>query len=284
MADDPKILVSTDWLGQRLGDPGIRILDASWYLPAMQRDAYSEYCAGHIPGAMFFDIDAVSDPDSDLPHMVPNSGHFEQAVAALGISNGDQVVVYDGAGLFSAARVWWLLRHMGHDTVAVLDGGLPKWTVEGRPVTDDQSDVVAGQFKAKPQATLLRDVAQVLDVINSGSAQIADARGAARFKGEAAEPRAGLRSGHMPGARNIPFDAVLTEGGQMRPVAQLADIFKAAGIDLTQPVITSCGSGVTAAVLTLALTRLGHSENALYDGSWAEWGGEPALPIATGES
>ena len=284
MSDDPRILVSTDWLDQRLKTRGLRILDGSWYLPAMARDGRAEYDGSHIPGAGFFDIDVVSDPGRDLPHMIPDAVHFEQAVSGLGISNSDQVVVYDGTGLFSAARVWWLFRYMGHDQVAVLDGGLPKWRAEGRSLTDALPPVKSGLFSAAPQPDMLRSAAQVLDAIKNGTEQITDARGAARFRGEASEPRAGLRSGHMPGAYNLPFDAVLCDGGQMADAAALTEILDKAGLDLARPIITSCGSGVTAAVLTLALTRLGHENNALYDGSWAEWGGDASPPIATGES
>lgn len=291
MTDQPGHLVSTDWLDRQLGDPALRILDASWYLPGMGRDAKAEYLSGHIPGAVFTDIDAISDQTSPLPHMAPSAEDFAQHAAELGLNGARWIVVYDGAGLFSAARIWWLLRLMGLGNVFVLDGGLPKWRAEGRRL--EASDTAATFASAAPQsaqasyaidAALIRDADQVVEASRTGEAQILDARAAPRFKGEAAEPRPGLRAGHIPGARNLPFGEVLNADGTMKSPTDLHTVFAAAGVDLARPIITSCGSGVTAAVLSLALATMGHQDNALYDGSWAEWGGRQDLPLATGDA
>jgi thiosulfate/3-mercaptopyruvate sulfurtransferase len=263
-ADDPRLLVSTDWLARHLKDPDLRVLDGSWYLPAQNRDAKAEYAAGHIPGARFFDIDEISDLRSTLPHMAPPPEKFISRLRAMGVGDGHQVVVYDGAGLFSAARVWWTFRLMGKTDVAVLDGGFPKWRAEGR------------------QNQLVKDVTQVAHAAKLGEAEIVDARAAARFRGEAPEPRPGLRSGHIPGSKNVPFASLLNGDGTLKPPAELRALFVAAGVDLSKPVITLCGSGVTAALLNLALERIGHRNHALYDGSWAEWGMYDDLGVATG--
>lgn len=283
MAQAPQTIVSADWLAGQLDNPDLRILDASWYLPQMGRDARAEYASGHIPGAQFYDIDATSAPGTDLPHMVPSADQCARDLGAMGIGNDDQVVVYDGMGIFSAARVWWLLRHMGHDRVAVLDGGLPGWVARDLPLTTDIPTPQIATFRATPTPALVRDAAQVNACSSDATAQILDARPAERFRGDVPEPREGLRAGHMPGARNLPFGALL-ENGHLRADEDLCAAFDTAGIDMNQPVITTCGSGVTAAILTLALCHLGHDQNALYDGSWSEWGGRPDLPIATGEA
>lgn len=275
-------VVSTDWLADHLDSPDLRILDGSWYLPAQQRDARAEYAEQHIPGARFFDIDDVSDDKSDLPHMAPPVEKFMSRLRSMGVGDGHRVVVYDGAGLFSAARVWWLFRLMGKTDVAVLDGGLPKWLAEGRPVEDMAPVVRDRHMTARRDAQLVKDVTQVAAASKLGTAQILDARAAERFRGEAEEPRAGLRAGHIPGSRNLPFTELLTPNGCFRPEAELRTAFEAAGIDLSKPVITTCGSGVTAAVLSLALEKIGHRNHALYDGSWAEWGAYEDLKVATG--
>ncbi len=280
--DDPKTLVSTDWLAKHLRDPDLRVLDASWYLPAMARDAKAEYEAGHIPGARFFDIDEISDQRSNLPHMAPPSEKFISRMRAMGVGDGHQVVIYDGFGLFSAARVWWTFRLMGKMDVAVLDGGFPKWKAEGREIEDMPPIVRDRHMTVSRQNQLVKDVTQVAHAAKLGEAEILDARGAPRFRGEAAEPRPGLRSGHIPGSKNVPFGDVLNADGTMKSPADLKAVFEGAGVDLKKPAITSCGSGVTAAVLSLALERIGHRNHALYDGSWAEWGMYDDLKVATG--
>ena len=284
MADDPKTLVSTAWLAKHLKDPDLRLLDASWYLPADGRDAKAEYEAAHIPGARFFDIDDISDHRSDLPHMAPPVEKFMSRLRAMGVGDGHQVVVYDGSGLMSAARVWWLFRLMGQMDVAVLDGGFPKWQAEGHPVEDMPPVVRDRHMTVRMQNQLVRDVTQVAAASKLGDHSIVDARSAARFRGEAPEPREGLRSGHIPGSRNVPFTDLLNKDKTMKDPAALRAIFEAAGVDLSKPIITSCGSGVTAAVLALALERMGHSNWSLYDGSWAEWGAFPTVPVATGDA
>ncbi|MGR3713840.1 MAG: 3-mercaptopyruvate sulfurtransferase [Shimia sp.] len=282
--DDPKTLVSTDWLAAHLKDPDLRILDASWYLPAMERDAKAEYAEAHIPGARFFDIDDVSDARSEMPHMVPPVEKFMSRMRAMGVGDGHQIVVYDGAGIFSAARVWWLFRLMGQMNIAVLDGGLRKWVAEGRD-TDDLPPVIRDRhMTVRRQNQMVRDVTQVAHAAKLGDHEIVDARGAARFRGEAAEPRAGLRAGHIPGSKNVPFDTLLNDDGTMKSPDALRAVFEAAGVDVTKPAITTCGSGVTAAILSLAMERFGKSDHSLYDGSWAEWGAFPTMPVATGEA
>jgi thiosulfate/3-mercaptopyruvate sulfurtransferase len=280
--DQPESLVSTAWLAARLNEPSLRILDGSWYLPAQNRDARSEYAAAHIPGARFFDIDEIADLNSPLPHMAPPVEKFTSRLRGLGIGDGHQVVVYDGAGLFSAARVWWTFRLMGLTRIAVLDGGLPKWRAEGRVLTDAAPDPRAPHLTPRMQPQLVKSADQVLAAARDGTTQILDARSAARFRGEAPEPRAGLRGGHIPGSRNLPFAEVLNPDGTMKSENDLRAALTNAGIDLNRPVITLCGSGVTAAMLNLALERLGHQDHALYDGAWAEWGGRDDLPLATG--
>ncbi|NJM81872.1 MAG: 3-mercaptopyruvate sulfurtransferase [Tabrizicola sp.] len=280
--DDPKTLVSTEWLQQHLKDPDLRVLDASWYLPDAGRDARAEYEAGHIPGARFFDIDEISDQRSDLPHMAPPPEKFISRMRAMGVGDGHQVVVYDGAGIFSAARVWWTFRLMGKTDVAVLDGGMPKWRAEGREIEDMPPVIRDRHMTISRQNHLVKDVTQVAHSAKLGEAEIIDARSAPRFRGEVAEPRPGLRSGHIPGAKNLPFGLLLTPEGTMKPPAALRAAFEAAGVDLARPAITSCGSGVTAAILSLALERIGHRNHALYDGSWAEWGMYDDLRVEKG--
>jgi thiosulfate/3-mercaptopyruvate sulfurtransferase len=280
--DDPGSLVSTDWLAQHLKDPDLRILDGSWYLPDAGRDARAEYQAAHIPGARFFDIDEISDQRSALPHMAPPPEKFISRMRAMGVGDGHQVVVYDGAGLLSAARVWWTFRLMGKQDVAVLDGGFPKWQAEGREIEDMPPVVRDRHMTVSRQNQLVKDVTQVAHASKLGLATIIDARSEARFEGTAPEPRPGLRSGHIPGSRNVPFASLLNADGTMKPVADLRAVFEAAGVDLSRPAITTCGSGVTAAVLSLALERIGHRNHALYDGSWAEWGMYDDLPVETG--
>ncbi|RDC74024.1 3-mercaptopyruvate sulfurtransferase [Rhodovulum sp. 12E13] len=282
MQDDPRTLVSTDWLAAHLSDPDLRVLDASLYLPGTDRDARAEYEAAHIPGARFFDIDEVSDSRSELPHMAPPPEKFMSRCRAMGVGDGHQVVVYDGAGLFSAARVWWLFRLMGKPDIAVLDGGFPKWQAEGRPVEDLPPLARDRHMTAQRQAHLVKDVTQVAQAAKLRDWQIVDARSPGRFAGEEPEPRAGLRSGHIPGSTNLHYRQLLNEDGTMKDAAGLRAAFNAAGVDLGKPVITTCGSGVTAAIVNLALARLGHEGNALYDGSWAEWGRFPDLAVATG--
>ena len=284
MADDPKTLVSTDWLAEHMKDPDLRILDASTYLPGVDRDGRTEYDAVHIPGARFFDIDDVSDGRSDLPHMVPPIEKFMSRVRAMGVGDGHQIVVYDGSGLFSAARVWWLFRLMGQNNIAVLDGGLPKWIAEGREVEDLAPVIRDRHMTVRFQNQMVRDVTQVSSASKLGTSQIVDARAAARFRGEEPEPREGLRLGHIPNSRNVPFTDLLNDDKTMKTPDQTRAIFESAGVDLKKPIITTCGSGVTAAVLGLALERMGHDMWSLYDGSWTEWGMFPTVPVATGEA
>ena len=280
--DDPKTLVSTTWLAAHLADPDLRVLDASWYLPDMGRDARAEYGAAHIPGARFFDIDEISDQRSALPHMAPPPEKFISRMRAMGVGDGHQVVIYDGHGLLSAARVWWLFRLMGKVDVAVLDGGFPKWQAEGRAVEDMPPMMRDRHMTVQRQAGLVKDVTQVAHASKLGEAEIIDARSAERFRGEAAEPRPGLRAGHIPGAKNVPYGTLLNADRTMKSVGDLKAVFEAAGVDLAKPAITSCGSGITAAVLSLALERIGHRNHALYDGSWAEWGMYDDLQVAKG--
>ena len=280
---DPKTLVSTDWLAKHLKDPDLRILDASWYLPDMNRDAKAEYDAAHIPGARYFDIDEIADLRSDLPHMMPPVEKFMSRVRAMGVGDGHQIVVYDGMGLFSAARVWWMFRLMGHKDIAVLDGGLPKWQAEGHP-TEDMPPVIRDRhMTVTRQAHMIKDVTQVAAASKLGDYEIIDARGAERFRGEVPEPREGLRAGHIPNSKNVPFATLLNADGTMKSPDDTRAIFEAANVNMDKPAILSCGSGVTAAILALALERMGHDRHAVYDGSWSEWGMYSDLKVETGE-
>lgn len=275
-------LVSVEWLAKHLGAPDLRILDASWFLPAQGRDARAEYENEHIPGARFFDIDEISDSASDLPHMAPPVEKFISRMRAMGIGDGHRVVVYDSTGLFSAPRVWWLFRLMGKSDIAVLDGGLPAWKAAGHPVEDDLPLLRDRHFTARRDTTKVRDVTQVAAQVKLGQEQIVDARSSARFKGEEEEPRPGLRAGHIPNSLNVYYRDVLTRDGTMKSQDELRTVFQAAGVDLDKPIITTCGSGVTAAILSLALAVIGHRQVALYDGSWAEWGMYPDLKVVQG--
>ncbi len=282
MTDDPKTLVSTDWLAAHLRDPDLRILDASWFMPDTGRDARAEYDAAHIPGARFFDIDEISDQRSALPHMAPPTEKFMSRMRAMGVGDGHQVVVYDGSGLFSAARVWWTFRLMGKTDVAVLDGGFPKWRAEGHEVEDLPPVVRDRHMTVSRQNHLVKDVTQVAHASKLHEAEIIDARSAPRFRGEVPEPRPGLRAGHIPGSKNVPFGTVLNPDGTLKRGDALRAAFTDAGVDLSKPAITTCGSGITAAILALALERLGHRNWALYDGSWSEWGMYDDLPVKKG--
>jgi len=275
-------LIAAAELAVRLDDPQIRVLDASWFLPTEGRSGRNEFEEVRIPGAAFFDIDAISDASVDLPHMLPDPEAFAVAAAALGLTPDAEVVVYDSFGIRSAARVWWTLTVMGFDRVRVLDGGLRVWKAEGFPVeTGAPKPPSQGVASIRFDPARLRDQAAVAAALDSGSAQVVDARSAPRFRGEAPEPRPGLRSGHMPGAFNLPFDRLLTEEGRLKPPAALAEAFREAGVDLSRPIIATCGSGVTASVLALALEVLDASA-AVYDGSWAEWGREDGGEVAVG--
>ena len=282
MSDDPKTLVSTEWLADHLKDPDLRIFDASWYLPDMGRDGRAEYDAAHIPGARYFDLDDISDHRSELPHMAPPPEKFISRMRAMGVGDGHQVVVYDGAGMFSAARVWWLFRLMGKQDIAVLDGGFGKWQAEGRPVEDMPPIMRDRHITVSRQNQLVRDVTQVAAAAKLKDHEILDARSPARFRGEEPEPREGLRSGHIPGSKNIHYRTLLNDDGTMKTPEALRKVFEAAGVDLSKPVITTCGSGVTAAIISLALERIGHRNHSLYDGSWSEWGAFDYLTVETG--
>ena len=278
MTPDP--LITTAELAEALGAPDLRLVDASWFLDG--RDAHAAYRAAHIPTAVFFDIEAVSDRSSPLPHMLPSPEAFAEAAGRLGIASTDRIVVYDQAGLFSAARVWWTFRIMGAPDVQVLDGGLPRWRADGHPVGSGEPRPRPAEFTPRFHPALVRDFKAVAAALHAGSEQVADARSAARFRGEAPEPRPGVRSGHMPGSRNLPYDAVLNPDGTMKPAEALRPIFAEAGLDIDRPVSASCGSGVTAPILALALARLGRWETAVYDGSWTDWGSRPEAEVVTG--
>ena len=275
-------VVSTAWLADRLWAPDVRVIDGTWFMPAEGRSGREEYLQVHIPGAVFFDIDAIADRSSDLPHMLPSPEEFARAAGALGLPREADIVVYDTHGIRSAARVWWTLRVMGYSKVYVLDGGLKKWLAERRPVEAGEIYPRAIELEAAFDADLVRNADDVSALLTSGDARIVDARAASRFTGETPEPRPGLRSGHMPGAANVPWEGVVADDGTLKSERDLKAVFKSAGVNLSKPIVTSCGSGVTASVLALALARIGLDRVAVYDGSWTEWGGLPDAPIVTG--
>lgn len=279
----PEALVSTEWLAAHLNDPGLRVLDGTYHLPTVKRDARAEYLAQHVPGAAFFDIDGIADDATDLPHMIPAPSVFEAEMRKLGLSKGTRVVVYDVYGFQSAARVWWSLRLFGHDNVALLDGGLPKWLAEGRPVEGGAVVPPPGDFVAAFRPGMVRSKAQMIANLDTKADQVLDARAAGRFEGTAPEPRPGLRGGHIPGSKNLPVgDLIDPATKRLKPAGELAKLYAAAGIDTAKSIATTCGSGVTACGLAFGLHLLGVEKVAVYDGSWSEWGLPDGPPIVAG--
>jgi len=276
-------LTETDELARELDAPDLVIIDASWHMPAENRNAHEEYLSEHIPGAIFFDIDEIADTKSGLPHMLPPPEKFSSRMRSMGIGDGSRIVVYDSTGLFSAARVWWTFRVMGVDDVSVLNGGLPKWKREGLPLESGPArSRTARHFTARRNLDLVRDVGDIKALLKDRSAEIVDARAADRFAGKAPEPRPGLRSGRIPGSHNLPFAKLLNKDGTLKTPPEIERLFEEAGVDLSKPVVASCGSGITASVLALGLAEIGHRRAAVYDGSWSEWGADQSLPIETG--
>jgi len=273
-------LVTTEWLAKHRDEPDVRVVDGTWHMPQLGRDARAEFLAAHIPGAVFFDIDAIADHTTTLPHMLPSAEAFATAVGALGLGSGDRIIVYDVRGVVSAARVWWTFRAFGHGAVAVLDGGLRTWRLEGRPVEAGEPKPTPRTFAARPRPELVRDLAAVRANLTSRAEQVVDARSAGRFAGTEPEPRPGLRGGHIPGSLNLPYETLYRADGRLETPDALRAAMRAAGVDLARPIVTSCGSGVTASVLALALHRLGRPDVAVYDGSWSEWGGRVDTPTA----
>jgi thiosulfate/3-mercaptopyruvate sulfurtransferase len=279
--DDP--LVSSDWLAARIDDPKVKVIDASFKLPGILPLPIDDYLAAHIPGAVFFDVDAVSDHNDSRPHMFPDAAQFGRDVSALGISSGDTVVAYDSGGWVAAPRAWWMFLSFGHSRVKVLDGGLKKWLREGRPTHSGKVTPKPGKFQAKFDASFIRSQQQLVGNLDTRAEQVIDARPRGRFEGTVAEPRAGLRSGHIPGSRSVPYAELFDAAtGAMKPLDELRKLFAGARVDMAKPIVTSCGSGVSALVVTLALYRLGVRGSGLYDGSWSEWGLPDGPPLATG--
>ncbi len=279
-------LVETGWLADHLGAPDVKVVDGSWHMPDAQRNGAVEYETCHIPGAVFFDIDEIKNTETTLPHMLPDPAKFSSRVRALGLGDGHRIVVYDTAGMFSAARVWWMFRVMGHGEVFVLNGGLPKWRSEGRAIEDlpPVTGATPRHFTTRQHDMMVRGIKAVAEASTSGREQIIDARSPARFTGTEADPRPGVRPGHIPGSLNVHYRSLLNDDGTMKSSDALRAVFTEAGMDWSRPVIASCGSGVTAAIIVLALTQLGHPAVSLYDGAWAEWGANPDYPAATGPS
>jgi thiosulfate/3-mercaptopyruvate sulfurtransferase len=274
-------VVSTAWLGDRLGDPALRVVDATWYLPHLRRNARAEFHEAHVPGAVYFDIDAVADRHRGLPHMLPDAATFAEAVGVLGIGDGDRVVVYAGKHLVASARVWWTFRVFGHERVAVLDGGFSRWRDEGRPTEAGEPRPARRHFTARFHPELVTDLDRVRGNLTTRRAQVVDARSAGRFAGTEPEPREGLRGGHIPGSLSLPYDRLFRQDGALLPREELRRVFEAAHVDLARPLVTTCGSGVTACVLALGLDLVGRPDVAVYDGSWTEWGGRDDVPVET---
>ena len=274
-------LVTTEWLAGRINAPDVRVADASWYLPQANRDPRAEYAAAHIPRAVFFDIDDLSDEKNPMPHMLAPAPKFASRMRKLGLGDGNMIVVYDSAGVYSSPRAWWMLRAMGHEDVVVLDGGLPKWKREGRPLEDMSATPFSRHFTARPNNALVRDFRQMNQNLQSKAEQVIDARGIARFRAIEPEPRPGIRGGHIPGSKNVPYTELTSDDGTLKSPEDLRKVFAAHGVDLSKPSATTCGSGITAAIVMLAMQVAGAGDVALYDGSWAEWGASDA-PVETG--